>query len=205
MATVCVLPAGFLASLAPNQVGAFPTRDQERTLRFDKADRRRLVLASALTTAVLPAVWLINRDEAGTTRPNVAAVGLPAGASPSTPSVGTSIDPMGTVEPLYLSEDDSPDAAPVPSVAVGSSEDRLVATGTAIYRRQVGGTGTCLFNGAGVGELVTVVNVANGRSVQCRTSPRQPGAPANELVLHPDAFRTIADLTSAPIDVEIRQ
>jgi hypothetical protein len=163
------------------------------------------VLASALTVAVLPAVWLVNRDEAATTRPNVAAVGLPAEGSPSTPSVGAPVDPMGSVEPLYLSEDDSPDAAPSASVAVGSSDDRLVSTATAIYRRQVGGPGTCLFNGAGLGELVTVVNVANGRSVQCRTSPRQPGAPADELVMHPDAFRTIADLTSAPIDVEIRQ
>ena len=35
--------------------------------------------------------------------------------------------------------------------------------------------------------MITVVNVDNGRSTECRTSPRPPDAPAGELVMHPTA------------------
>ena len=63
----------------------------------------------------------------------------------------------------------------------------------------------CLFAGVAPGEKVTVVNVDNGRSTECRTGAQQPDAPAGELVMHPDRFLQIADLMSAPVDIEIRQ
>ena len=115
-------------SLVGSSVGASdPTRSD---LRFDKADRRRLVLASALTVAVLPAVWLINRDEAATGRPNVAAVGLPAGGHPVDPDLGVAGRPDGHRRAaLPVRGRPTADAAPPAVVAVGSSEDDLVATG----------------------------------------------------------------------------
>ena len=112
---------------------------------------------------------------------------------------------MGEVAPQYL--DSTPSAPPpVPvSIAVGTSEDSAVATARAIFRRAVGHVDTCRFNGVEAGELITVVNVDNGRSLECWTAPQPADAPPGELVMHPDRFAQIADFTSAPIDVEIRQ
>jgi hypothetical protein len=163
-----------------------------------------------LTVAVLPAVWLINRDDDAGTRPNVAAVGLPAEdaatATPSPSDTGGAVDPMGDVDPRYLTDNSAPPPAPQQlPIAVGNTDHQVVATAVAIYRRSVGSVGTCLFNGVGAGETITVFNVDNGRSVECRTKLRSADAPAGELVMHPDRFIEIADLTSAPVHVEIRQ
>ena len=171
-------------------------------MRLQRADRRRLAFASALTVFALPAVWLANRDNAPT-RPNVAAVGL-ADQSPRRHRRAvdggptTTVDPMGVPDPLFL--DDEP-AAPVPehfSVAVGT-DDVVVATPTATYSRSVADNDTCAFNGVAAGTTVTVVNPDNGRSLECVTVPSD----GDELVLHPDRFILIADLTTAPIPVEI--
>ena len=163
------------------------------------------MLASALTIAALPAVWLVNQDDDGS-RPNVAAVGLAAenGAADDTAST-TPPDPMGDVDARYLAGTALPPSPQPPAVAVGSTDHVVVATAQAIYRRSVGRVDTCQFNGVRSGQLITVVNVDNGRSIECWTAVRPPEGPADELVMHPDRFIQIADLTSAPIDVEIRQ
>jgi hypothetical protein len=174
-------------------------------LRFDDRDRRRLGVATVLTIAALPAVWIANRDDPAT-GPNIAAVGLAdAAAAPSTTVDVALADPMGDVEAEYLSGGSTlPRPAPVP-IAVGTSEGRVVATGHAIFRRSVGHVDHCLFAGVAPGEMVTVVNVDNGRSTECRCKPQRPDAPAGELVMHPDRFVQIADLMSAPVDIEVRQ
>jgi hypothetical protein len=173
------------------------------TVRLQRADRRRLAVASALTVFALPAVWLANRDNAPT-RPNVAAVGLAADHSPRAQRRAgnggppTSVDPMGVPDPLFL--DDEP-AAPAPqhvSVAVGT-DDVVVATPMATYSRSVTDGDTCPFNGVAAGTTVTVVNPDNGRSLECVTVPSD----GDELVLHADRFILIADLITAPIPVEI--
>ena len=182
---------------------------RERTLRFDDNDRRRLVLASALTIVALPAVWLANQDAAGTggARPNVAAVGLPAedaGVDAGATDTGP-VDPMGSVDAGYLAGSSLPPRAEHVEIAIGTSDDTFAGSASAIYRRSVGRVDTCLYSGVEAGAHIRVVNVDNGRSVQCWTALRPPDAPAGELVMHPDTFSRIADLTSAPIDVEVRR
>jgi hypothetical protein len=146
----------------------------------------------------------VNQRDAASPRPNVAAVGAAVddAAHPVTPA---SVDPMGTVGPQFLdgtaAPADRPDAvAPV----VGATDGRVVATATAIFRRKVT-VGTCLFNGVPVGSRVTVVNVDNGRSIQCTTALRPMDQPQDELVMSAAAFAEIADPSAAPIDVEIRE
>ena len=56
-----------------------------------------------------------------------------------------------------------------------------------------------------MGELIEVVNVDNGRSVECWSGPQlDEDAPADQLVLSPTGFLAIADLTDAPVPIEIR-
>ncbi|MET0146225.1 MAG: hypothetical protein ABW328_15800 [Ilumatobacteraceae bacterium] len=167
------------------------------------------MLASALTIVALPAVWLVNRSESGATssRPNVAAVGLPTedAATSADAPVTVPADPMGEVGARYLEPAEVPagprDAA---AIVVGTSPDVLVATARATYRSSVGWR-TCAFSGVDSGSTVRVVNVDNGRSTQCTTRLRPMTEPQDELVMPPDLFAEIADLTSAPIDIEVRE
>ncbi|MET0458177.1 MAG: hypothetical protein ABW195_02950 [Ilumatobacteraceae bacterium] len=165
------------------------------------------MLASALTIVALPAVWLANRDPAGTagSRPNVAAVGLPAADGGTAAADTEPVDPMGAVEAGYLEGSSLPPRAEHVPIEFGTSADVLVGSATAIYRRNVGRVDTCLYSGVEAGAHIRVVNADNGRSVECWTALRPPDAPPDELVMHPDRFAEIADLTSAPIDVEIRR
>jgi hypothetical protein len=172
-------------------------------VRFDDRDRRRLLLASALTAAALPAVWLVNQRDS-TSRPNVAAVGLAAeGGAPS--SSVAPVDPMGDVRPQYLDGTAVTERPEPATPVVGTSEGRVVATATAIFRRAITDRRTCTFSGVPSGSRITVVNVDNNRAIECRTVSRPMNQPQHELVMSAAAFAEIADPASAPIDVEIRQ
>jgi hypothetical protein len=150
-------------------------------------------------------VWLVNRDDDASVRPNVAAVGAPVvDAAESTTPV--TIDPMGDVVPQFLGAAGTVDPsaeAPVAPV-VGTGEHALVASASAIFRRSVRDPRTCLYSGVPGGSHVIVVNVANDRAVDCWTAPRSNEEPRDELVLSAAGFAEIADPTSAPIHVEIR-
>ena len=52
-------------------------------------DRRRLVLASIFTVAALPALWIINRDDAGSAAPALGAAGVPQVGANQAPSTST--------------------------------------------------------------------------------------------------------------------
>jgi hypothetical protein len=162
-----------------------------------------------ITLLALPAIWLVNRDEDGpsSSRPNVAVVGLDPGEADddgSSPGANdTEFDPMGDPAAMYL----EPATTIVPPdsvvVAVGSNPNEVVATARGSYRRSVA-VGDCLFNGIRGGERVIVVNVANGRSVVCTATPFETTDP-DLLVMNTVQFQKIADLTAAPIHVEVRQ
>ena len=160
-------------------------------MRLDRADRRRLAFASTLTVAALPAVWLVNRDDtrSSTTRPNVAAVGLAAedasaGQPDGAAASRASFDPMGDGDPLFArraaGRAGAAGAAPWRSAAPTKSS-RLPSRRTA--DRSAPAT-RCPYNGLPAGTSVKVVNPANGRSIECVTSPSDD----DELVLHPDRF-----------------
>ncbi len=162
-----------------------------------------------ITLLALPTIWLANRDEGGpaSSRPNVAVVGVDPGeaddAAQSPAAQVTDFDPMGESGAMYLEPGTHGRAADSVVVVVGTSPDDALASGRGTYRRSVQ-NGTCLFNGIRGGEHVTVVNVANGRSIECTTSTYQSTA-RRLLVMSTAKFQKIADLTAAPIHVEIRQ
>jgi hypothetical protein len=148
----------------------------------------------------------VNRDDNASPRPTVAAVGAPVDAASSAAADHTTVDPMGTVDPQYLDGTEGSVASRPPvTPMVGTADGRVLATATAIFRRNVAGNHTCFYNGVDVGSHVTVVNVDNDRSMTCVTARRPMDAPQHELVMSADAFASIADPSAAPIDVEIRQ
>jgi hypothetical protein len=196
------------------------------------SDRRRLALATALTLVALPALWWANQDDGA---PNVATVGLDAGAVAANPAAATPTGEAAATEATPVAEpaepitalSDAPAAAaitPPPSAepdlpsymdgpaAEDSDLGRAVAvpapsgeqlTVRATFRRTVGSRSICIVPGMVNGTTVTVVNLANNRSTTCTTgvAPLE----ATEMVMHPDRFAEIADLTNAPIHVEIRR
>ncbi len=149
-------------------------------------------------------MWLVNQRDSASPRPNVAAVGLAAeGAAPT--SSAAPVDPMGDVGAQYLDGTAVAQRAAPVTPAVGSSDGRVVATATAIFRRSLTDGRTCAFSGLPAGSRITVVNVDNSRSIQCTTVLRPIDQPQDELVMSAARFAEITDPTSAPINVEIRQ
>jgi hypothetical protein len=149
-------------------------------------------------------VWLVNRSDHASVRPNVAAVGAAVDDAASTTPT-TAFDPMGSVGAQYLDGTAAPaDDRHAPTPAFGTADGPVVATATAIFRRSVTNDHICLFSGVHGGSRVTVVNVDNNRSMTCTTQMRAQGQPAGELVMSANAFAGIADPSSAPIDVAIK-
>jgi hypothetical protein len=164
-----------------------------------------LVLASVITLVALPTIWLANRSEDSSSRPNVAAVGLdPGQADPAANQDGGAFDPMGTSGAAYLEPLSSMVTPASAALVVGTTPDDPIATAQASFRRTSVQFDTCEFNGMPAGQEVTVVNVANGRSTTC-TTVREDGLADGELLLSQGRFQRIAELTAAPIHVEIRK
>jgi hypothetical protein len=165
-----------------------------------------LVLASVITLVALPTIWLANRsdDGPGSARPNVAAVGIDPGQADHAGAAGVAgFDPMGTSGAAYLASPASAAAPPAPAAVVGTSVESLLASARASYRRSIY-AGSCQFNGVAGGQDVTVVNVANGRTTTC-TTERRDGVEDGYLLMSQSSFEDIAELTAAPIHVEIRK
>ena len=183
-------------------------------LRLDLADRRRVALASAITVIALPSLWLMSRNEESGA-PNVATAGIVVAPADETPDgsiapTTTTVpaadpergDPMGEPGAAFL---DGPPADPadgVVAIAVPQEAAGRYMAGTATYRSSVPGTDTCLIGTTAPAKEVTVTNLDNGRSITCRTTVAALSRP-DDVILHTDAFRQIADLTDAPVPVEL--
>ena len=158
-----------------------------------------------LTAVALPGVLLANNEgDSSSGAPNVAAVGL-AAAPPSAPEEvdAVAVEEADVIEPVFLASlPPSPETAPV-QVAVGTADDTLVARAMATYAERVNATDVCWYDGVEGGSLITVRNPANGLEIECFTillEDRDPGL----ITLDPRAFAELADLTDAPVHVEIR-
>ncbi|MGE5211705.1 MAG: hypothetical protein ACM3MM_10585, partial [Acidobacteriota bacterium] len=165
----------------------------------------------ALTLLAMPALWLANTS-GGSTSPNVAVAGLEVddGAATAAPTG----DPAAAAEAEEL---DATDAVPPvfldgPSAAAGASQSQIAVPAKplvdgidakATFRSSVAAD-TCIVPDLTSGTRIRVVNLDNGRSVTC-TSVLAPGNRPGEVVLNTSVFAGIADLTDAPISVEIRR
>ena len=194
-------------------------------MAHNDTDRRRFLLASAMTLLALPALWWANKQsDAGA--PNVATVGIEVaddsanadaviapidatGAIPATtvPVVSTtptpSTTPAATDPPPVFLEGPSANGA-TQALPVGVPAAPMVATITtkANYRSTISPADTCFVAGVDTGTRITVTNLDNGHSVDCIAN-RVYTDGSEGLVLHTNLFAQIADLTDAPIPVDI--
>ena len=186
-----------------------------RALEVDTAvhptDRRRLVIAALVTILALPTLWLLNRD-GGSNGPNVAAAGVevdngdltePDAAPTTGPDTANlpSTEPLDETAPVFL---DGPAAngAGLPAIAVPTAPANEVLDLHATYSSQLWRR-ACVIPGIADGTEVTIVNVDNGRRTTCLATSGDPRADGR-LVMHTSEFLELADLTDAPIPVEIR-
>ncbi len=106
--------------------------------------------------------------------------------------------------PVFLEGPAASAGAEVAEIAVPAAPAIVSITTKATYLRSITPKNSCLVAGVPSGKLITVVNLDNGRSVTC-VATRTYTTSLEGLVLQTDAFSMIADLTDAPIPVEIRQ
>ncbi len=176
-------------------------------MALNNTERRRIFLATTLTVLALPALWWANQSE-GSSAPNVATVGVEMGAdgnpaSSTANSTAPSIlpDPLGESEPVFLDGPAGDAGFGAAEVAVPAQQELLTATAT--FSSTIPSKTLCMVAGIPHGSTITVVNLDNGLSTTCVTVLAPSGATA-DLVLHTNVFSELADLTDAPIPVEIR-
>jgi hypothetical protein len=163
-------------------------------------DRRRLALASIFTVAALPALWIINRDDAGSAAPAIGAAGVPHVGANQAPSTSVYIpDP-----PVFLDGPQSGAAPAVVDIIIPPGPTATEAIGKASFRRYADPSGNpCTTALAPWGVLLTVTNTDNGQTTTCRNSISTPLPAGVDLVLHTDLFTQISDLADAPVPVRI--
>jgi hypothetical protein len=178
-----------------------------------------VVVAVAITVIALPSLWLMSRsgdsgapnvatagvdlgpddaDRAGTTR--AAQASPPAAPAPAPPT--TEFDPMGSAAAAYLHPPVSTPAPGPIAVAVPNAGDVTGTVADATYRSSIGDAGACMVRDAPFGATVTVTNRNNDRSITCRATV-SPVGEVDDVVLATPAFAAIADLTDAPVPVDV--
>jgi hypothetical protein len=169
-------------------------------------DRRRFTAVTVLTLLALPALWLANTSD-NSAAPNLAVAGIDPGvdvaAGANDAEAPDGDDDLGQDPPAYFEGPASAAGAGQSAIAIPAKPlvDGIIAKAT--FRSTVA-DGVCIAGGLPSGSLITVVNLSNNRSVTC-TTILSPGDDPGAVVMHASAFAGIADLTDAPISVEIRR
>lgn len=174
-------------------------------MALNDTDRRRIIAATVLTLVALPALWWANTSQNSSTSPNLAVAGIDPGVETpvAAPAQTAPDDGLDDVAPVFLEGPTSAAGAGQAEIAIPAKPliDTVLATAT--FRSNVA-DGICVAAGMTSGSRITVVNLDNNRSVSC-TTVLAPGNLPDNLVMNTDAFASIADLTDAPISVELRR
>lgn len=175
-------------------------------MAFEDSDRRRTTLLGILTLLALPAIFFFTRADDTSTDSAVTVQidvdGNPIAIENNSPSRPPLV--VTDAEPTFL---DGPIADPdreVAEIAVPQRPAIEPIRLSASFRSTVAGIRSCLVRELRSGLSVTITNLDNGRSITCVTSIA-PFSQNDDIVLHTDTFSLLADLTEAPISVEVTQ
>ena len=163
-------------------------------------DRRRLALASIFTVAALPALWMINRNDADSAAPALGAAGVPQVGADEAPS--TSVYTPNP--PIFLNGPPSGADPAVVDIIIPPGPTETEANGKSSFRRYTDPTKRpCSTGLAPWGATLTVTNTDNGQATTCVNSISTPLPAGVDIVLHTDMFTLISDLADAPVPVRI--
>ena len=185
-------------------------------MALDNTDRRRFLIAAIVSMLALPALWWVNRDDPAS-GPNTASVGVDVGGSidgepADTKQIVTIESTIGRSnlpsEPTVI--DQPPIFLDGPASNIGGAAEIAIPNSdsleTIIARATFGdlsGTDVCLARNISTGQVITVINLDNNRTITCRVT-LAPATQEADLILQTSQFETLADLTDAPIPVQIR-
>lgn len=165
----------------------------------DYAQRRRLAVAIAITVIAVPAAFLLNRGDGTSPDLTSAAEAAAAGASPTTPEPAAT-SPLGTAPVGYLAGSTVPRVDEPARIAIPQLAPSI--KGPATYSSRIPSTTRCQVPGVPFNATVLITNLDNSRRVRCIASVAGL-TPDVAVVLATDTFAEIADLTDAPVPVEI--
>jgi hypothetical protein len=174
---------------------------------FEDTDRRRTLILGLLTLLAVPAIYFYSqRDQTPADDPSAVTIGEAVDEAAIAVDDGPHRPPIVVTDedPTFL---DGPVGQPVPGlseIAVPTRPDTAALQLEASYRSTVPGVRTCLLTAVGPGVTVTIKNLDNGRIVDCVTA-QAPEGQVFDVVLHTEAFSRLADLTEAPITIELTQ
>jgi len=162
---------------------------------MNRSDRRRAFFATALTVVALPAVWLMNREEA-----RQAAAPPGATVAQTAPST-TAYEPEA---PVFVGGEDQPTQQDVINIAVAPAPTATDVRASASYR-QFPGTleRACTAVFAPDATLLTITNVDNGQSTTCTNSLIVAPPRGVDIVLDTEVYVEIADVADAPTPVRV--
>lgn len=155
-----------------------------------------------MTLLALPALWWANQDD-DSGAPAVASVGVDVGDPAAAADTDPLADPEARNEPVFL-DGPSTGNGGAADIAVPAPPKSEPLSGSATYSNSISNVDKCFVRGVSTGTEVTVVNLDNNRSIDC-VATLAPAVQRTDLVMHTRAYLELADLTDAPIPVEIRQ
>lgn len=171
---------------------------------MDVHDRRRLVLAAALTVVAMPALFLIDRnDSSGSTAPAVAAAGVPTpGADAASDVAENTYEPE---TPVFLDDSVPLQAPAVIDIVIPAAAGDRQKTATASFQRYIDPkvVRPCTTTLAPTGVLLVITNLNNGQVTTCTNTMTTAPPPGVDMTIDTDVFVAIADLTDAPIPVQL--
>jgi len=190
--------------------------DSRLTVALDNTDRRRFLIAAIVSMLALPALWWVNRDDPAS-GPNTASVGVDVGGSiDGEPADTTQVvtiestigrsnlpsEPTVIDQPPIFLEGPASNIGGAAEIAIPNS-DSLETIVTRATFDELSGANVCFAQNVTTGQVITVINLDNNRTITCRVTL----APATQdvgLILQTAQFEMLADLTDAPIPVQIR-
>jgi len=171
-------------------------------LNLDLADRRRLLLAAAVTIIALPTIWFFTRSEPSG---RAAASTLAVAGSTDGSSTNDSGDAVfDTADPIFVDGPTTPPKPAVVQIVVPAQVEEGHVDGGATYKRTIGDQpDSCAAPHAPFNRKLTVTNRDNGRSITCVNRAAASLGKGLEVMLTTDAFGQIAQLIDAPVPVRI--
>ena len=199
-----------------------------------RLDPTRLALAIIITLVAFPTVWWLSRSDDNaqteavdsTVAPTVDAAtddgvmnpidGASAGnvmnpidAPPPAPTTterpGSNLPPVErpSGDPSFMDGPGLPQVDDVSEIAVPARPEVAPVRADASFSGSISGDRICLVRDFRIGTTLAVTNLDNGRSITC-VAALAPRGQEEEIVLHTASFERLADLTEAPIPVEIQ-